>query len=71
MTDQQYLGKLCPYSKTCPVYQEHLVIERISPFLIKNVFCNRGYKGWKNCERFKLEETGAEVPPTATPYKQF
>jgi hypothetical protein len=67
---EQRLGKRCPYAKECPVYQEKLLIDRISPFLIKNVFCNRGYKGWKNCERFKLADEGSEVPPTATPYKQ-
>lgn len=69
MTEQQYLGKLCPYAKDCPVYQGGLIIERISTSLIKNVFCNRGYKGWKNCERYKLAEEGSEVPLTATPYK--
>lgn len=70
MNDQQYLGKLCPYAKTCPVYGEEVLVEKISPFLIKNVFCNRGYKGWKNCERFKTGEKGLEIPVTATPYKQ-
>ena len=70
MINQRYLGKLCPYAKECPVYQEELLIKRTSPFLIKNVFCNRGHKGWKNCERFNLAEDGQEVPTTATPYKQ-
>lgn len=68
--EQQYLGKLCPYSKTCPVYRGTLVVDRISPFLIKNVFCNRGQKGWYNCERFKMKEEGMEIPSTATPYRQ-
>lgn len=70
MINQRYLGKLCPYSKDCPVYQEEMQIKGISTFLIKNVFCNRGHKGWKNCERFKLYDDGQEVPATATPYKQ-
>ncbi len=70
MINQRHLGKLCPYAKDCPVYQEELKIEKVSSFLIKNVFCNRGYKGWKNCERFKLAEEGQEIPETATPYKQ-
>ncbi len=69
MTEQQNLGKLCPFSTDCPVYQEKLTIDRISPFLIKNVFCNRGYKGWKNCERYKQAESGNPVPQTASPYK--
>ena len=69
MLEQQNLGKVCPHSGTCPVYQGELIIERISPFLIKNVFCNRGYKGWNNCERFKLTIAGHEDAATATPYK--
>lgn len=70
MISQRHLGKLCPYAKDCPVYQGDLKIKKISSFLIKNVFCNRGYKGWKNCERFKLADEGQEIPATATPYKQ-
>lgn len=70
MINQRHLGKLCPYSSECPVYQEKLIIEGVSSFLLKNVFCNRGQKGWKNCERFKLADAGQEVPATATPYKQ-
>lgn len=70
MNNQQYLGKLCPNTKDCPVYQGELIIDRTSTFLIKNVFCNRGFKGWKNCERFRLADEGNEVPQTSTPYKQ-
>lgn len=69
MNELRHLGKLCPYARECPVYQEELRIGKISPFLIKNVFCNRGIKGWKNCERFKLAENGQAIPATATPYQ--
>ena len=51
MVNQRHLGKLCPFAKECPVYQEELLIDKISPFLIKNVFCNRGEKGWLGCEK--------------------
>ncbi len=68
MNDQKYRGNLCQLAKKCPVFQGELIIERISPFLLKNVFCNRGYNGWKNCERFKMAEDGLEIPATATPY---
>ena len=69
MRDQKYFGYLCQHSKSCPVYQETLIVEEISLSLLKNVFCKRGYNGWKNCERFKLTETGVEAPESATPYK--
>ncbi|HZL10254.1 MAG TPA: hypothetical protein VFC65_09665 [Prolixibacteraceae bacterium] len=68
MSEQRDYGKICQFNKTCPVYQGNLVIEEISNTLIKNVFCNRGFKGWKNCERYKLAEEGGEIPENATPY---
>ena len=70
MVSQQNLGRLCPYSKSCPVFRGETVVENISSFLIKNVFCNRGNKGWKNCERFRIQEAGGDVPDSVTPYKQ-
>lgn len=68
MRDQKYFGHLCQLAKNCPVYQETLIVDRISLPLLKNVFCNRGYNGWKNCERFKLADEGLEISATATPY---
>lgn len=68
MRDQKYFGHLCQLAKNCPVYQETLIVDRISLPLLKNVFCNRGYNGWKNCERFKLFDQGLEIPEKACPY---
>lgn len=69
MTGIQYLGKRCPIAKTCPVFQGSLTMPDVPVMLIKNVFCNRGIKGWKNCRRFQLAEAGEEVSPATTPYK--
>jgi len=68
MRDQKYFGYLCQHANNCPVYQETLIVERISLPLLKNVFCNRGYNGWKNCERFRIAEAGVKIPETASPY---
>ncbi len=70
MAGIQYLGKRCPFSSNCPVFHGTLIVEKAPLMLIKNVFCNRGIKGWKNCVRFQLAETEDEVPSTATPYKK-
>lgn len=70
MAGIQYLGKRCPHATTCPVFQGKLAIKRVPLMLIKNVFCNRGIKGWKNCKRFQLAEAGDEIPLTATPYSK-
>ncbi|MGQ8336573.1 hypothetical protein ACUNWD_08490 [Sunxiuqinia sp. A32] len=69
MPVERYLGRLCPYASDCPVYQGTLKIKGINFFIIKNVFCNRNYKGWKNCKRFELADNNREIPVTATPYK--
>jgi len=49
----RYLGKRCHYANECPVYKGEVNELETPDFLIKNVFCNRGIKGWKNCKRFK------------------
>ncbi|MBL7969885.1 MAG: hypothetical protein JNL03_00075 [Prolixibacteraceae bacterium] len=68
MTEKKYYKTSCAHNKNCPVYQGSLVLEEISTSLIRNVFCNRGVRGWKNCERFKMAEEGVDIPDTATPY---
>jgi len=62
-----HLGKLCKYAGECTVYQdENKEIEK-PIFLVRNVFCNRGKKGWYNCQRFLAYEEGKEVPESMTP----
>ena len=62
-----HLGKLCKYAGECNVYQdENNEIEK-PVFLVRNVFCNRGKKGWYNCKRFLAYEKGETVPNTMTP----
>ncbi len=62
-----HLGKLCKYASVCTVYQnENNAIEK-PIFLVRNVFCNRGAKGWYNCKRFLAYEEGKEVDDNMTP----
>ena len=65
-----HLGKLCKYASECPVYNGQVEDLRTPHFLIRNVFCNRGIKGWKNCKRFVLLEENAEVTINTTPYSK-
>lgn len=64
-----YLGKRCRFADECPVYQGKVNGLDSPQFLIKNVFCNRGIKGWKNCKRFNLLEQDKKVTESTTPYK--
>lgn len=68
MIEQRYLGKLCPFAMSCTIYQGDIILERISTTLLRNVFCNRGHMGWKNCSRYKLAIEGEEIPEAETPY---
>jgi hypothetical protein len=42
----------CQYSKECPVFKGDATTNGIPLALYKNVFCNRGAKGWNNCEQY-------------------
>lgn len=70
MIEQRYLGKLCQFANDCPVYQGTLRVERVSTMLVRNVFCNRGFMGWKNCKRYLIAKEGLEIPENATPYNE-
>ena len=63
-----YLGKLCKYAKDCSVYQNKNKNIKKPIFLIRNVFCNRGLKGWSNCKRYLELEKGEIVTDNTTPY---
>ncbi len=64
-----YLGKLCKYSSECPVYHNKNKSIGKPVFITRNVFCNRGFKGWNNCKRFVLLEEGQTVAESITPYE--
>ena len=46
------LGYRCHLAKTCPLYKGEEKSKDMPLLLFRNVFCNRGMKGWKNCSRF-------------------
>ena len=56
--DRWLLGKRCPYAGECDIFQNKK--ERrpeLSLTIYRNVFCNRGNKGWVNCEHYHNFET--------------
>ena len=65
----QRLGRICNHSNECPVYKGDITIDGVDHVIVRNVFCNRGEMGWKNCKRYQLVSDNKEVPETATPYK--
>jgi len=62
------LGRRCKYAGECPVYQNEIKTLGKPIYLIRNVFCNRGHKGWNNCKRYLALEQGQPVEEEMTPY---
>jgi hypothetical protein len=51
------LGNRCRFANDCPIFRGELKVNQTPLSIHRNVFCNRGIKGWKNCERFvELDE---------------
>jgi hypothetical protein len=56
MSFDRALGKRCPYAGDCAQYKGTGLPENMNLVLFRNVFCNRGIKGWSNCDKFQLYE---------------
>jgi len=63
--DRWVLGKRCPFAKTYDIFQNKKSNKiGLELSIYRNVFCNRGEKGWKNCElypSFKTINTKTEL----------
>ena len=64
------LGLRCGYAEECPVYLGKTEVKEMPLHLLRNVFCNRGKKGWKNCSRYNLLEQGTEVHDNIHPFSE-
>jgi len=55
------LGSRCQFAEECSLFQGEEKTKIPLP-IFRNVFCNRGMKGWKNCDRYSdlSEEKGNE-----------
>jgi len=62
------LGSRCVYAKQCPVYNGSTEVKDMPLYLVRNVFCNTGKKGWVNCARFNLLEAGETPGEHVGPY---
>jgi len=56
---------ICPYIKECPIFQGKVATNGIPLTLYKNVFCNRGAKGWNNCEQYLEYKSNARSKNTS------
>ncbi len=52
-------ANLCQYIKTCQIYLGKKETNGAPLALYKNVFCNRGIKGWKNCNQYLENQINA------------
>lgn len=51
------MGNRCRFADDCPIFSGELKVNQTPLPIHRNVFCNRGMKGWKNCERFNELES--------------
>lgn len=50
------MGYRCKYANECPVYLAKSYNGDIPHYLFKNIYCNRGKKGWINCDTYNAYE---------------
>jgi hypothetical protein len=59
------LGNRCQFANECPIFLGKLKVSDTPLTIYRNVFCNRGLKGWKNCKRFnELSNKNSEYKET-------
>lgn len=61
------LERLCQYASDCPVYNDNNTRINKPVFIVRNVFCNRGTKGWGNCKRYVLLKKDETVDENVIP----
>ncbi len=47
---------ICIHKNECPIYQGNTISDNGKLTIYKNVFCNRGYRGWRNCKEYLIFE---------------
>jgi hypothetical protein len=62
--------KLCKYANRCSVYSGKQNDSGLPGFVLKNIFCKDGQRGWSGCKRYQLFEKDIEVPDTVMPNSQ-
>lgn len=50
----------CKYAEKCIIFNKGIPGRDQPKYLIHNVFCKRGYKGWDACKRHKMYEVNIE-----------
>jgi hypothetical protein len=49
-------NNICQFADKCPIFQGLEKPQNATLLVHRNVFCNRGQRGWKNCDRFLAYE---------------
>lgn len=55
------LGTRCRFARDCDIFKGKVVVSDIPLPLYRNVFCNRGMKGWKNCDEYNRRTENNET----------
>ena len=61
------MGDICKYAEKCIIFKKGIPDNDHPKYLIHNVFCKRGYKGWNACKRYQMFEMNIEPFDTIRP----
>lgn len=54
------MANICKYAEKCIIFKNGIQDSDQPKYLIHNVFCKRGFKGWEACKRYKMYEINIE-----------
>jgi hypothetical protein len=60
------MGKRCKFADQCHVYQG-LVPLKQPLFIVKNIYCNNGFRWWQKCEIYQKLSHGEDISEDIIP----
>jgi hypothetical protein len=61
------MAEICKYAEKCIVFKKGIPESDQPKYLIHNVFCKRGFKGWEACKRFEMYKMNIEPTDAILP----
>ena len=60
-------NRKCKYAGVCPVFNGKLNEKDKPTFMYRNIFCERGNKGWNACKRYQVAQYNIDLPENLFP----
>lgn len=63
---EKRMGRLCKHAGQCHVYKGKVKLKQ-PLFLVKNIYCNNGFRWWQKCAVFEMFNNGSTVDESMLP----